>query len=58
LGYEGLDFHTKALQHSNIPVSWDEDEPQRVKTLKQKFNADQVGSLIRVYLFTCAGYSL
>ncbi|KAJ6353353.1 hypothetical protein OIU76_002382 [Salix suchowensis] len=38
LGYEGLDFHTKALQHSNIPVSWDEDEPQRVKTLKQKFN--------------------
>ncbi|KAJ6682270.1 hypothetical protein OIU74_020501 [Salix koriyanagi] len=45
LGYEGLDFHTKALQHSNIPVSWDEDEPQRVKTLKQKFNADQLADL-------------
>lgn len=45
LGYEGLDFHTKALQHSNIPVSWDEDEPQRVKTLKQKFNADQLAEL-------------
>ncbi|KAF9682156.1 hypothetical protein SADUNF_Sadunf05G0079400 [Salix dunnii] len=40
-----LDFHTKALQHSNIPVSWDEDEPQRVKTLKQKFNADQLAEL-------------
>ncbi|CAL1394356.1 unnamed protein product [Linum trigynum] len=40
--YDGIDFHTKALQHSNIPISWDEDEPQRVKTLKRKFNADQV----------------
>ncbi|CAK7355655.1 unnamed protein product [Dovyalis caffra] len=44
-GYEGLDFHTKVLQHSNIPVSWDEDEPQRVKTLKRKFNAGQLAEL-------------
>uniref|UniRef100_A0A2P2L9E6 Pre-rRNA-processing protein ESF1 n=1 Tax=Rhizophora mucronata TaxID=61149 RepID=A0A2P2L9E6_RHIMU len=44
-GYEGLDFHTKALQHSSIPISWDEDEPQRVKTLKRKFNADQLAEL-------------
>ncbi|KDP39086.1 hypothetical protein JCGZ_00843 [Jatropha curcas] len=43
--YDGLDFHTKALQHSNIAISWDEDEPQRVKTLKRKFNADQLADL-------------
>ncbi|XP_048229987.1 pre-rRNA-processing protein ESF1 isoform X2 [Ricinus communis] len=43
--YEGLDFHTKALQHSNIPISWDEDEPQRVKTLKRKFTADQLAEM-------------
>ncbi|KAF2312450.1 hypothetical protein GH714_034714 [Hevea brasiliensis] len=43
--YEGLDFYTKALQHSSVPISWDEDEPQRVKTLKRKFNADQLAEL-------------
>ncbi|KAL8141196.1 hypothetical protein V2J09_007217 [Rumex salicifolius] len=44
-GYEGLDFHTRALQHSNVQISWDEDEPHRVKTLKRKFNADQLADL-------------
>ena len=43
--YEGLDFQTKALQQSRVQLSWDEDEPDRVKTLKRKFNADQVGVL-------------
>ncbi|CAN0918852.1 ESF1 homolog [Linum grandiflorum] len=42
VSYEGIDFHTKALQHSNVPISWDEDEPQRVKTLNRKFNDDQL----------------
>ncbi|KAJ8764492.1 hypothetical protein K2173_006232 [Erythroxylum novogranatense] len=44
-GYEGLDFQTRALQHSNIPISWDEDEPQRLKTLRRKFTADQLAEL-------------
>lgn len=44
-GYEGLDFQTRALQHSRIQLSWDEDEPDRVKTLKRKFNADQLAEL-------------
>ncbi|XP_050229795.1 pre-rRNA-processing protein ESF1 [Mercurialis annua] len=49
--YEGLDFHTKALQHSNIPISWDEDEPQRVKTLNRKFTADQMAEMeLKEYL--------
>lgn len=43
--YEGLDFHTRALQHSNVELTWDEDEPQRIKTLKRKFNADQLAEL-------------
>ncbi|KAH9710808.1 NUC153 domain-containing protein [Citrus sinensis] len=43
--YGGLDFFTKALQHSNVQLSWDDDEPDRVKTLKRKFNADQVAEL-------------
>ncbi|KAJ7944121.1 pre-rRNA-processing protein esf1 [Quillaja saponaria] len=43
--YEGLDFHTQALQLSKVPLSWDEDEPHRAKTLKRKFNADQLEEL-------------
>lgn len=43
--YGGLDFYTKALQHSNVHLSWDDDEPERSKTLKRKYNADQVGVL-------------
>ncbi|KAL6345306.1 hypothetical protein AAG906_015789 [Vitis piasezkii] len=43
--YEGLDFHTRALQHSKIHISWDEDEPQRAKTLKRKYNDDEQAEL-------------
>ncbi|KAL5557512.1 hypothetical protein UlMin_039748 [Ulmus minor] len=43
--YEGLDFQTQALQQSKIDLSWDVDEPDRVKTLKRKFNADQLADL-------------
>ncbi|KAJ4836910.1 hypothetical protein Tsubulata_034702 [Turnera subulata] len=43
--YEHLDFLTKPLQHTNPGISWDEDEPQRVKSLKRKFNAEQLGDL-------------
>lgn len=43
--YEGLDFHTRALQQSNITLSWDDDEPHRVKKLGRKFNDDQLAEL-------------
>ncbi|KAK2991896.1 hypothetical protein RJ640_011585 [Escallonia rubra] len=43
--YEGVDFHTRALQHSNIQLTCDEDEPQRSRSLKRKFNADQLAEL-------------
>ncbi|KAF5190301.1 Pre-rrna-processing protein esf1 [Thalictrum thalictroides] len=40
--YEGVDFHTQALQQSKIRLTWDEDEPQRAKILKGKWNADEL----------------
>ncbi|KAI3922380.1 hypothetical protein MKX01_006069 [Papaver californicum] len=40
--YEGIDFQTRALQHSSLALTWDEDEPQRIKALKRTFNADQL----------------
>ncbi|XP_044495994.1 pre-rRNA-processing protein esf1 [Mangifera indica] len=43
--YGGLDFYTKALQHSNVHLSWDDDEPERSNTLKRKYNADQLAEL-------------
>ncbi|KAL3377852.1 hypothetical protein AABB24_003982 [Solanum stoloniferum] len=43
--YEGLDFHTRALQHSNIELTWDEDEPQRIRTLKRRFNDEQLADM-------------
>ncbi|KAF5735917.1 pre-rRNA-processing protein esf1 [Tripterygium wilfordii] len=45
VNYEGLHFHTRALQQSKVHISWDEDEPHRVKTLNRKFNADQLAEL-------------
>lgn len=44
-GYEGLDFHNRALQHSNIDLTWDDDEPHRTKTLRRKLNPDQLPEL-------------
>ncbi|GMP32077.1 hypothetical protein CsSME_00006001 [Camellia sinensis var. sinensis] len=43
--YEGVDFQTRALQQSKIHLTWDEDEPQRAKTLKRKFNADELAEM-------------
>lgn len=43
--YEGLNFQTQALQQSRINLTWDADEPERVKTLKRKFNDEQLAEL-------------
>ncbi|KAG0467545.1 hypothetical protein HPP92_019125 [Vanilla planifolia] len=40
--YKEPDFHTLALQHSKVKLTWEADEPQRLKTLRRKFNADKV----------------
>uniref|UniRef100_A0A1J3F548 Pre-rRNA-processing protein esf1 n=1 Tax=Noccaea caerulescens TaxID=107243 RepID=A0A1J3F548_NOCCA len=49
--YVGLDFLSRALQMSNVNLSWDEDEPHRVKTLNQKFKPHQLAELeLKEYL--------
>ncbi|KAM7261256.1 hypothetical protein ACFE04_026731 [Oxalis oulophora] len=43
--YKALEFETRALQQSKVNLSWDEDEPDRVKTLNRKFTEDQLAEL-------------
>ncbi|XP_020270549.1 pre-rRNA-processing protein esf1-like [Asparagus officinalis] len=43
--YNVPDFHTRALQHSKVNLTWEEDEPNRTKFLKRKFNTDQLDEL-------------
>lgn len=43
--YDGLDFHTRALQHSNVLLSWDDDEPHRLKKLRRKYTEEQLAEL-------------
>lgn len=43
--YEGNNFETRALQQTKVRLTWDEDEPQRSKTLKRKYNAEQLAEL-------------
>ncbi|KAL5054710.1 hypothetical protein RYX36_035392 [Vicia faba] len=43
--YENKDFYSRALQHSKVELTWDEDEPARANTLKRKFNDEQLAQL-------------
>ncbi|WZZ41769.1 hypothetical protein YC2023_038028 [Brassica napus] len=43
--YQDLDFQSQALQMSKVTVSWDEDEPHRVKTLNLQFSPGQLADL-------------
>ncbi|KAK7376148.1 hypothetical protein VNO78_35002 [Psophocarpus tetragonolobus] len=43
--YECKDFYSRALQHSEVNLTWDEDEPLREKTLKRKFTDEQLAQL-------------
>ncbi|KAJ0753479.1 putative pre-rRNA-processing protein Esf1 [Helianthus annuus] len=45
--YEGIDFQTRALQLSKIDLTWDENEPQRVKKFKRKINVDQESKYVK-----------
>ncbi|CAL9106208.1 unnamed protein product [Musa acuminata var. zebrina] len=39
--YKEPAFQTRALQHSKVKLTWEEDEPERKKVLRQKFNPNQ-----------------
>ncbi|CAN6205595.1 unnamed protein product [Urochloa humidicola] len=43
--YKEPDFETRALQHSRVKLTWDEDEPERKKVLRRKFTDDQLDEL-------------
>ncbi|XP_020582450.1 pre-rRNA-processing protein esf1 [Phalaenopsis equestris] len=43
--YKEPDFQTRALQHCKVNLTWEDDEPQRVKTLRRKFNAEKLDDL-------------
>lgn len=43
--YNAPDFETRALQHSDVKLTWEEDDPKRTKTLRRKFNPDELDEL-------------
>ncbi|PUZ72318.1 hypothetical protein GQ55_2G384400 [Panicum hallii var. hallii] len=43
--YKEPDFETRALQHSRVKLTWDDDEPERKKVLRRKFTDDQLDDL-------------
>ncbi|KAJ3705211.1 hypothetical protein LUZ61_008916 [Rhynchospora tenuis] len=49
VNYKEPDFETRALQHSKVKLTWEDEEPERKKVLRQKFNPDQLDEL-SVYL--------
>ena len=56
--HKKLDFATQALQHSNITLTWDDDDPDRVKMLRQKFNKDDLQAMdFKAYLATSSDES-
>ncbi|KAG5050818.1 hypothetical protein JHK87_003016 [Glycine soja] len=40
--YECKDFYSRALQHSEVNLTWDDDEPLRAKTLNRKLTDEQL----------------
>ncbi|KAE8779902.1 pre-rRNA-processing protein ESF1 [Hordeum vulgare] len=43
--YKEPDYETRALQHSKVKLTWDDDEPERKKKLRRKFNDEQLDDL-------------
>ncbi|WVQ72765.1 hypothetical protein IAR50_002325 [Cryptococcus sp. DSM 104548] len=41
-GYKGNDFVTDALRHSNVKLTWDQDDPNRVKMTRRTLTRDEI----------------
>ncbi|RIA89423.1 hypothetical protein C1645_772397 [Glomus cerebriforme] len=49
--YKPVDFVTEALQYSSVKLTWDDDDPDRVKTIRQKFTKKDVDDMdFKTYL--------
>jgi hypothetical protein len=42
--YEPAYFETNVLQHSKVKLTWDQDDPKRMKTVRQKFSKEVVAN--------------
>ncbi|RKP07259.1 hypothetical protein THASP1DRAFT_17326 [Thamnocephalis sphaerospora] len=46
-----LEFTTQALQHSSVKLTWDEDDPERMKVTRQKFDKNALEDMdFKAYL--------
>ncbi|KAJ2642099.1 pre-rRNA-processing protein esf1, partial [Coemansia sp. RSA 1694] len=43
--YEPLDFSSQALQHSKVNLTWDADEPTRMKMTRRAFTQDEIETM-------------
>ncbi|KAJ1831782.1 pre-rRNA-processing protein esf1 [Coemansia sp. RSA 2711] len=43
--YVPAEFSTQALQHSNAELTWDADEPDRVKATRRTFTQDEIDNM-------------
>ncbi|RDX78917.1 esf1, partial [Mucuna pruriens] len=43
--YEYKDFYSRALQHTKVDLTWEDDEPHRAKALKRKFTDEQLAQM-------------
>ncbi|GBB90207.1 hypothetical protein RclHR1_01710007 [Rhizophagus clarus] len=43
--YEPVDFVTDALQYSSVKLTWDGDDPDRIKTTRQTFNKKKIDDM-------------
>lgn len=49
--YQKQDFVTRALQHSNVKLTWDEDDDDRVKVTRRAFTKDELKDMdFKAYL--------
>ncbi|KAJ3196183.1 pre-rRNA-processing protein esf1 [Irineochytrium annulatum] len=55
---DDMDFENDALQHSNVKLTWDEDDPERVRMTKRKFTKQEVADMdFKSYLASDSGES-
>ncbi|KAI9338088.1 hypothetical protein DFJ73DRAFT_848304 [Zopfochytrium polystomum] len=49
--YERAKFITTALQHSKVQLTWDQDDPERVRVTQKKFSKDDIKDMdFKAYL--------
>ncbi|KAI8929940.1 hypothetical protein BC831DRAFT_441650 [Entophlyctis helioformis] len=49
--YEPAEFVTQALQHSNVKLTWDEEDPERLRVTRRKFTKDDIKDMdFKAYL--------